>query len=39
MSDLPRYAVTRSARLAGLPVGFAGRTAVGTGKRLGGLAG
>ena len=36
MSDLPRYAVTRSARLAGLPVGFAGRTAVGTGKRLGG---
>ena len=36
MSDLPRHAVTRSARLAGLPVGFAGRTAVGTGKRLGG---
>ena len=38
MSDLPRHAVTRSARLAGLPVGYAGRTAVGTGKRLGGLA-
>jgi predicted unusual protein kinase regulating ubiquinone biosynthesis (AarF/ABC1/UbiB family)/HSP20 family molecular chaperone IbpA len=36
MSDLPRHAVTRTARLAGLPVGFAGRTAVGTGKRLGG---
>jgi predicted unusual protein kinase regulating ubiquinone biosynthesis (AarF/ABC1/UbiB family)/HSP20 family molecular chaperone IbpA len=36
MSDLPRYAVTRSARLARLPVGFAGRTALGTGKRLGG---
>ncbi len=36
MSDLPRHAVTRSARLARLPVGFAGRTALGTGKRLGG---
>ncbi len=36
MSDLPRHAVTRTARLAGLPVGFAGRMAVGTGKRLGG---
>jgi len=36
MSDLPRYAVTRSARLARLPVGFAGRTALGTGRRLGG---
>ena len=36
MSDLPRHAVTRSARLAGLPVGYAGRTAAGTGKRLGG---
>ncbi len=36
MSDLPRYAVTRAARLARLPVGFAGRTALGTGKRLGG---
>jgi HSP20 family molecular chaperone IbpA len=36
MSDLPRYGVTRSARLARLPVGFAGRTALGTGKRLGG---
>jgi predicted unusual protein kinase regulating ubiquinone biosynthesis (AarF/ABC1/UbiB family)/HSP20 family molecular chaperone IbpA len=36
MSDLPRHAITRTARLAGLPVGFAGRTALGTGKRLGG---
>ena len=36
VSDLPRYGVTRSARLARLPVGYAGRTALGTGKRLGG---
>jgi predicted unusual protein kinase regulating ubiquinone biosynthesis (AarF/ABC1/UbiB family)/HSP20 family molecular chaperone IbpA len=36
MSDLPRHAVTRTARLARLPVGFAGRTALGTGKRLSG---
>ena len=36
MSDLPRHTVTRSARLARLPVGYAGRTALGTGKRLGG---
>ena len=38
MSNLPRHAVTRAARLARLPVGFAGRTALGTGRRLGGLA-
>ena len=36
MSDLPRHGVTRAARLARLPVGYAGRTALGTGKRLGG---
>src|SRR6201994_1714196 len=36
MSDLPRHAVTRTARLARLPVGYAGRTALGAGKRLGG---
>src|SRR5271169_619345 len=36
MSDLPRHAATRTARLARLPVGFAGRTALGTGKRLSG---
>ena len=36
MSDLSRRAVTRTAKLATLPVGLAGRTALGTGKRLGG---
>jgi predicted unusual protein kinase regulating ubiquinone biosynthesis (AarF/ABC1/UbiB family) len=33
MSDMPRRAVTRTAKLATLPLGFAGRTAVGLGKR------
>ncbi|MEV5830116.1 AarF/ABC1/UbiB kinase family protein [Spirillospora sp. NPDC052242] len=33
MSDIPRRAVTRTAKLATLPLGFAGRTAVGFGKR------
>jgi predicted unusual protein kinase regulating ubiquinone biosynthesis (AarF/ABC1/UbiB family) len=33
MSDLPRRAVTRTAKLASLPIGFAGRTALGIGKR------
>jgi predicted unusual protein kinase regulating ubiquinone biosynthesis (AarF/ABC1/UbiB family) len=36
VSDLPRKALTRSVRLASLPVGFAGRTAWGLGKRVGG---
>jgi predicted unusual protein kinase regulating ubiquinone biosynthesis (AarF/ABC1/UbiB family) len=36
VSDLPRRAVTRSAKLAALPIGFAGRTALGLGKRIGG---
>ncbi|WP_455430238.1 ABC1 kinase family protein [Nonomuraea jabiensis] len=36
VSDLPRRAVTRSAKLATLPLGFAGRAALGLGKRLGG---
>lgn len=36
MSDLPRKAVVRSAKLATVPLGFAGRTALGLGKRLGG---
>ncbi|HET9658240.1 MAG TPA: AarF/ABC1/UbiB kinase family protein [Kineosporiaceae bacterium] len=36
MSDLPRRAVTRTAKLATLPLGFAGRTAIGLGKRVGG---
>ncbi|MGH3392318.1 MAG: ABC1 kinase family protein [Actinomadura sp.] len=33
MTDLPRRAVTRSAKLASLPIGFAGRAALGVGKR------
>ncbi|MDH2429801.1 AarF/ABC1/UbiB kinase family protein [Sphaerisporangium sp. TRM90804] len=36
MSDFPRHAVTRSAKLATLPLGFAGRTAIGLGKKIGG---
>jgi predicted unusual protein kinase regulating ubiquinone biosynthesis (AarF/ABC1/UbiB family) len=36
VSDLPRRAITRTAKLATLPVGLAGRTALGLGKRLGG---
>ncbi|HYK28983.1 MAG TPA: AarF/ABC1/UbiB kinase family protein [Streptosporangiaceae bacterium] len=36
MSDLPHRAVTRTAKLASLPVGIAGRAALGLGKRLGG---
>jgi len=36
MPDLPRKAITRTARLAALPMGYAGRTALGLGKRLGG---
>jgi predicted unusual protein kinase regulating ubiquinone biosynthesis (AarF/ABC1/UbiB family) len=36
MSELPRKAVARTARLAALPLGFAGRTAVGMGRRIGG---
>ena len=36
MVDLPRKAAARTARLAALPLGFAGRTTVGMGKRLGG---
>jgi predicted unusual protein kinase regulating ubiquinone biosynthesis (AarF/ABC1/UbiB family) len=36
MTDLPRNAAARTARLAALPLGFAGRTAVGVGRRLGG---
>ena len=34
--DLPRKAAARTARLAALPLGYAGRTAIGLGKRLGG---
>src|ERR1700760_1844862 len=36
MSDLPRKAVPRTAKLAALPLGFAGRATLGLGKRLGG---
>ncbi|WP_298804404.1 AarF/ABC1/UbiB kinase family protein [uncultured Pseudokineococcus sp.] len=36
MDELPRRALQRGVRLASLPAGFAGRTAVGLGKRLGG---
>ncbi|MFI6443161.1 ABC1 kinase family protein [Kitasatospora sp. NPDC050543] len=36
MSDLPRKAVTRTARLAALPLGIAGRATLGLGKRIGG---
>ena len=34
--DVPRGSVQRGAKLAGLPLGFAGRTALGIGKRIGG---
>lgn len=36
MSDLPRKAVTRTAKLAALPLGFAGRATWSLGKRIGG---
>jgi predicted unusual protein kinase regulating ubiquinone biosynthesis (AarF/ABC1/UbiB family) len=36
MTELPRRALTRTVKLAGLPLGFAGRTTLGLGKRLGG---
>lgn len=36
MVDLPRSAAARTARLAALPMGYAGRKALGIGKRLGG---
>src|SRR5436190_3479550 len=34
--DLPRKAAARTARLAALPLGYAGRSAIGLGKRIGG---
>jgi predicted unusual protein kinase regulating ubiquinone biosynthesis (AarF/ABC1/UbiB family) len=34
--DVPRNTVSRTAKLAGLPLGLAGRTAMGLGKRIGG---
>ena len=36
MSEIPRRAVRRTARLAALPLGYAGRTALGFGRRMGG---
>ena len=36
MSDIPRRAISRSVRLASVPLGHAGRVAVGLGKRVGG---
>ena len=36
MAELPRNALTRSMRMAALPAAFAGRTALGFGKRVGG---
>src|SRR3954453_10634822 len=36
MTELPRKAAVRTARLAALPLGYAGRQALGFGKRLGG---
>jgi predicted unusual protein kinase regulating ubiquinone biosynthesis (AarF/ABC1/UbiB family) len=38
VSDIPRRAASRTARLAALPLGFAGRTALGLGKRAVGIA-
>ncbi|GIJ26040.1 ABC transporter ATP-binding protein [Micromonospora qiuiae] len=38
MTDIPRRAISRTAKLAALPLGFAGRTVLGMGKRVTGLA-
>jgi predicted unusual protein kinase regulating ubiquinone biosynthesis (AarF/ABC1/UbiB family) len=38
VSDIPRRAAARTAKLAALPLGFAGRTALGLGKRAVGIA-
>ena len=36
VSDVPKNPVTRAAKMARLPIGLAGRTAIGMGKRIGG---
>jgi predicted unusual protein kinase regulating ubiquinone biosynthesis (AarF/ABC1/UbiB family) len=36
VNDVPQSPVSRAAKLAGLPIGLAGRTALGMGKRIGG---
>lgn len=38
MTDIPRRAVTRTAKLASLPLGFAGRAVLGLGRRVTGVA-
>ncbi len=38
MSDIPRRAASRTVKLASLPLGFAGRTVLGLGKRVTGIA-
>jgi predicted unusual protein kinase regulating ubiquinone biosynthesis (AarF/ABC1/UbiB family) len=38
VTDIPRRAASRTAKLASLPLGFAGRTVLGLGKRVGGMA-
>jgi predicted unusual protein kinase regulating ubiquinone biosynthesis (AarF/ABC1/UbiB family) len=38
VTDIPRRTVSRTARLAALPLGFAGRAALGLGKRVTGMA-
>jgi predicted unusual protein kinase regulating ubiquinone biosynthesis (AarF/ABC1/UbiB family) len=38
VTEIPRRAVSRTVRLASLPLGFAGRAALGLGKRVGGIA-
>jgi predicted unusual protein kinase regulating ubiquinone biosynthesis (AarF/ABC1/UbiB family) len=38
VTDIPRRAVSRTAKLASLPLGFAGRAALGLGKRVTGMA-
>jgi predicted unusual protein kinase regulating ubiquinone biosynthesis (AarF/ABC1/UbiB family) len=36
VADIPKWAISRSVKLARLPMGVAGRTALGVGKRIGG---
>ncbi len=36
MSDIPRRSIARTAKLVGLPLGYAGRSAMGIGRRVGG---
>src|SRR5712691_207842 len=36
VNDVPKNPVTRAAKIARLPIGLAGRTAIGVGKRIGG---